>query len=38
MYEKNFLVDYTESNNLRNASVAWWFQANLLIFYKIPKC
>ena len=38
MYDKNFLVDYTESNNLRNLAVAWWFQANLLIFYRIPKC
>ncbi len=35
MYKRNFLVDYVGTNNLRSQSETWWFQANLLIFYKI---
>lgn len=34
-YEKNFLCDFLQSNNLRNIVDTWWFQTNLLIFYRI---
>lgn len=35
LYQRGFLVDYTISNELRNISDTWWFQANLLLFYNI---
>jgi len=37
MYKRGFLVDFFESNSLRDTSDTWWFQANLLIFYKINR-
>lgn len=35
MHKRNFLVDYIRSNNVRDQSETWWFQENLLVFYKI---
>jgi 2-polyprenyl-3-methyl-5-hydroxy-6-metoxy-1,4-benzoquinol methylase len=35
LYKRGFLIDYIESNNIRNLSDTWWFQANLLVFYNI---
>lgn len=37
LYKRNFLVDFYESNYLRDIAEFWWFQANLLVFYRIPK-
>lgn len=37
LYKRNFLLDITETNNLRNLAETWWFKNNLLIFYKISK-
>lgn len=34
MYEKNFLCDFFMSEYLRNNTKLWWFQTNLLVFYK----
>ena len=35
LYQRGFLVDYIASNELRDISDTWWFQANLLVFYNI---
>jgi hypothetical protein len=35
MYKRGFLVDYLASNEMRELSNTWWFQANLLKFYNI---
>lgn len=36
-YKRNFLIDFKESNFLREISETWWFKSNLLVFYKISK-
>ena len=35
MYKKGFICDYIKTNEAREATPLWWFQNNLLVFYKI---
>jgi cyclopropane fatty-acyl-phospholipid synthase-like methyltransferase len=35
MYKKGFICDYFKTNEVREITPLWWFQNNLLVFYKI---
>lgn len=37
MYNRSFLCDFFKSEYLRNQSKLWWFQTNLLVFYRCDK-
>ena len=37
MYSRKFICDFLKSNYLREKTKLWWFQTNLLVFYKIEN-
>ena len=37
IYKRGFLVDMVKTNEIRSNCETWWFQRNLLVFYKVDN-